>query len=449
MNDRTGANARDVLREIERLGGVIENCRRTGEVKVSHPSMNGSVRIQHPRRRKSATRTLTRFLSHIERNREGRRGVALRHIIWVLAIAMALVAVATSPVLAQAAEAVQTPTIAPQTGDELLRSTIGQVQDATAAKYESFDDYWKASESAAKGKAFEAVVADLDNRRLAAMGDARRVLVTADNGQVHDPADLKVVRNGEIVDEIQCKFGKGAAIEALDDPKYARMKILTTDEAIQSIEEDLRRARLSGEPLPPKQQGIADAIESGRLMKSTVSGAPLPEGPVVVQTAKRVVKAQFEEAKMRLAAKVPKMTAEMSAETTPKTTAKTTAKLAKSTKVLKGAAKGAGPLAVGAEVAIAGVAVYDTETAYAAGEITQEERVEQHVDTGATAGGAAAGAWVCAKGGAAAGAAVGAVGGPVGAAAGAALGAVGGAIGGAIAGSWLGGQVADWFASWW
>jgi len=67
MSSHSGRNARVVLGEIVRLGGAVDDCPGTGEIRVSHPLLDYKVRTQHPSRRKDASRRLEKFLRDVER----------------------------------------------------------------------------------------------------------------------------------------------------------------------------------------------------------------------------------------------------------------------------------------------------------------------------------------------------------------------------------------------
>lgn len=59
----SGWNLRDALAFARRLGCEIHCPRRTGELRVSHPSQRRSVRVNA--RRKDAPRELTTFLRRV------------------------------------------------------------------------------------------------------------------------------------------------------------------------------------------------------------------------------------------------------------------------------------------------------------------------------------------------------------------------------------------------
>jgi hypothetical protein len=62
---RSGANLRDALAEARALGCVVKDVRRTGEKRVSHPSIAATVRING--RRKDTPRKLTCMLRRVKR----------------------------------------------------------------------------------------------------------------------------------------------------------------------------------------------------------------------------------------------------------------------------------------------------------------------------------------------------------------------------------------------
>jgi len=59
----SGCNLLQALRVARELGCTITPVRRTGERRISHPSLRGSVRVNC--RRKDAPRQLTKFLQEV------------------------------------------------------------------------------------------------------------------------------------------------------------------------------------------------------------------------------------------------------------------------------------------------------------------------------------------------------------------------------------------------
>ena len=64
--------------------------------------------------------------------------------------------------------------------------TVGDgVTQKAILKFGDFSKYWEVTSKGRSGKAFEAIVASFENRRLARMGDAKRLIVTAAEGAAH------------------------------------------------------------------------------------------------------------------------------------------------------------------------------------------------------------------------------------------------------------------------
>jgi hypothetical protein len=95
-------------------------------------------------------------------------------------------------------------------------------------------------------------------------------------------------KHGEIVQRYQAKLGWEKAVEALRDPKYAGMSILTPRDQLESIERELLKkeqaALRRGVPLPDKWSAVKQALDEGRLLRKTPAGSVLPtRGEVMIQ----------------------------------------------------------------------------------------------------------------------------------------------------------------------
>ena len=186
--------------------------------------------------------------------------------------------------------------------DELIQRTTGQPSAGKVAKYAGdLDAYWQASESAFSGKAFEAMIAHQENLRLAAAGRSERMCVSAvesELGPAH-PADLVLIDDtGRVIQRYQCKLGGKAAIDALNDAKYAGMTILTPDDQFEWIGRELLEKQASamrrGIDLDPYWARVEAAINEGRL-NDLPSGAALPLRTEATERALSVVAKSWEE----------------------------------------------------------------------------------------------------------------------------------------------------------
>jgi len=181
-----------------------------------------------------------------------------------------------------------------------FEKTVGKITPNMLDKYPNFEEYWKLGRAKnAPGKAFEWLIAKQDNTRFTVTNDRYAIRITAADGYPSAPHDLELVdrSTGKILKMIQCKMGFGKAEEALTDTKYAGMDILTTEESYKALElkslKAVQKAARRILPLNYKDQVLADAIKSGRLMKSTPSGLPLPQYQEVENVAKAGVKQQW------------------------------------------------------------------------------------------------------------------------------------------------------------
>lgn len=433
-------NLRESLAIARALSCTIEQIPATGEIRIKHPRVAHCVRVNG--RRKDTPRCLQSFLNRIQQ--------ALTAAVLVLSLV-----VPTGGLQAQVAG--QVAAAGKQlSGDDLIEKTIGQISPESVNKFPDFEEYFRAAHSNAKGKGLEAVVADLDNHRLQAVGDSRRVVVLAAEGLPHEPADLHVVdsRTGTVLERIQAKFGPDGVLTALDDPKYSGMKILTTEDSLKSLKLDLLKAKTTaarrGTALDFRWSRLEEALESGRVMSSTCSGAPLPEAEHVIQTVKRVLRRQWDHMlNLRSTAQATKSLTQKLASTGSETAEAAGEAAGRVSRIAGKLAKAAPVAGVAIEVTVNGKQVYDTEAAYRRGELTNEQRTDRHLQTGAKAVGGAAGAWAGGKAGAVAGAAAGAIAGPIGAAAGGAVGAVGGAVAGAFGGEWIATSALHVIRAWW
>lgn len=178
---------------------------------------------------------------------------------------------------------VQNPaTLAAKNIDELIAVVADGIHPSQIAKHGGdFEAYFRLSEDGRAGKVFEAVVANRSNGKLP---NGKALLVAAAEGDKLGAADMMLATKAEagyVVHELyQLKLGSGAAIIALTDPKYAGMKVITTQEAYNQIAEEVRRESIKkaslGREISPKTAMLKEALESGRIPKELPGGVPLP-----------------------------------------------------------------------------------------------------------------------------------------------------------------------------
>lgn len=347
---------------------------------------------------------------------------------------------------------------------DLVTRTAGEIAPQKIGKYGGdFEQYWRNARVNFEGKTFEAIVADTTNARNRATQEAARLIPNATLGNHTAPADLLHVNptGGSVVSPVQAKLGAGGVMEALGDPKYRGMDIVTCRESLDDLvarpKVEMAKALRRGLPLSPEYQRLTDAIESGRVWQKLPCGAPLPERSYVEAVTRSHYLDQWTATAGKLAATTDDTGRAVAAtdDVLKGATGTTTAGLSRVSSVAKEAAakacgaaddvattlgktvvRCAGPVATVYEVGYRGFRVYSTEAAFASGKISQNKREVEHAgNVGGAAGGVGG-----ATGGAYTGAAVGTMICPgLGTAAGGVLGAVGGAIGG----SYVGEKVAE------
>lgn len=165
---------------------------------------------------------------------------------------------------------------------EYLQATGDGVTRRSFIKYgRDFEKYWAASRTGRSGKAFEAIVASFENRRLVRMGDARRLIVTAAEGAKTHPADLLIrAADSTVSERLQLKLGWKAAANAITEEKYAGMKVLLPRDQMHLLARELTKAEAKavrrGLPLAAKWMAVKDAVEEGRLAGTLPSGTLTP-----------------------------------------------------------------------------------------------------------------------------------------------------------------------------
>ncbi|MBN8459856.1 MAG: hypothetical protein J0M04_18655 [Verrucomicrobia bacterium] len=168
--------------------------------------------------------------------------------------------------------------------DPLLGKVADGINPAQIGKHGGdFETYYALCERGRAGKVFEAVVADRANPALAK--DGRSLLVTAAEGAKHDPADLVMAVRSEsgwliTAERYQLKLGYSAVKSAIGDARYAGMRIVTTKDVVEAIEETIRRETIRnagrGLGLSPEAAALKEALDSGRILRNLPGGAPLP-----------------------------------------------------------------------------------------------------------------------------------------------------------------------------
>lgn len=325
---------------------------------------------------------------------------------------------------------------------DLVSRTAGEVNPQRIGEYGGeFVDYWKNARVSFEGKTFEAIVADTMNARNKAVHETARLVPNAVLGNHTAPADLLLVKSpGSVPTLVQAKLGADGVLEALGDPKYRGMDIVTCHESLNELDsrlgKEMSKATRRGLPLATEYQRLKDALESGRVWKKLPCGAPLPERSHVEAVSRNHYQGEWNATAKKLAA------ATDDAALAVATAGTTTPKIPKVATVAKAGGavddvvttlgtnvvRWAGPVAIVCEVGYRG---YSTEAKFAAGEISQEDREVKHAGSLGGATGGVSGA----AGGAYGGAGVGTLICPgIGTVAGGVVGAIGGAIGGSYAG---------------
>lgn len=186
---------------------------------------------------------------------------------------------------------------------ELSKKAAPVAADAWARYGGNFKQYWKASNQTNQrvGKVFEAVVVWRMNQELAKSGSSSRVLVTAVEGYPSSPTDLvEVLPNGQVKTKFQLKHGSMKTVKdayaELSKPKYEGHLLVTTQESLEKLEKQLRKAEASarsrGVPLYREAQAVRDALDDGRIPRS-LAGKPLPTQSEVFREGFKSTKEQF------------------------------------------------------------------------------------------------------------------------------------------------------------
>jgi hypothetical protein len=364
----------------------------------------------------------------------------------------------------------------------LVNKAAGTPSEAAFAKYGGdMEAYSRAAQKSRTGKAFEAVFASQENARFAAIGAKNRILVSAAENLPHHGADLVMIDEaGRVTRQFQAKTGWQNLQQAVSDPRYAKMEIVTDDESLAVLSKELAKAESNaarrGLGLAGEWKAVRRAIDEGRLLQRTPSGAPLPTKGYVEQEARSALEAAWKRTSgaaaetagsarpLEAAARVERAGVAAAdgahtAEGIARAAAREAGDVALATrdagsgaaKAAEGAAEAASTgskalRGVGTGLVVVGVAVdvgtrvnkgVNVEKRYAAGEITAQEREVAHAKNAAGCAGGWGGAWAGAELGAMGG---GAVAGPVGA-------GVGGVAGG-VAGYFGGEAVAEEAAEW-
>lgn len=375
-----------------------------------------------------------------------------------MAACMMVAPVARSAEVANPTTAVMVQQIDSTRFADLVTRTAGAVNPNRISEYAGdFDEYWKRARVNFEGKTFEAIVADTTNARNKAVREAARLVPNAMLGNHTAPADLLLVKtSGAAPTLVQAKLHASGVIEALGDPKYRGMDVVTCreslDDLVARLKQETAKAARRELPLAPEYQRLKDALESGRVWKKLPCGAPLPERSHVEAVSRTHYQAQWTATAKQLAAATDDAARAVAAtdDVIKGAMATTPAEMSTSATVAKeavakvtGAAddvvttlgttvvRWAGPVATVYEVGYRGYRVYSTESKFAAGQISQEEREVKHAGNVGGAAGGVGGATSGAYGGAAVGSMICP---GIGTVAGGVVGGIGGAIGGSYAG---------------
>lgn len=192
------------------------------------------------------------------------------------------------------------------------RKLIG-VNPSAINRFANLESYLGASLSSARGQALEAETAGHLRSFYRQQGGTARFqvhLTALERGDgkyvrhgMTDPADLVVFdkKTGRTT-KYQCKAGRRGARNALLDPKYEGMVIVTTKESREAILADLdrkakRRAQrgLSPPKFLPEDAAIAREIKRGRL-PGKVGGQPLTSNKRILETARNAIIQKWDKA---------------------------------------------------------------------------------------------------------------------------------------------------------
>lgn len=319
--------------------------------------------------------------------------------------------------------------------NELMTQTVGSVSDSAVGRYGAdFDAYYQASRTSREGKALEAITADLVNHRNAATGVGNRWITSASIGHPSHAADIvELDSSGKVIRQIQAGKGFTNVLSKLSDSKYDGMDILTDQDTYDSLRAELQhevtRARALRKLLNPKFVSLRNAINQGRLLDRLPCGAPLPTQGHIASVARSHAQALYDSKLATRTARLAKISVNAVDHVDDATKALPT--IAKHSRRLVRAV----PVVAAGFEAVQGYAeISTTETQFASGQISNQQREVQHARTAGRIGGGIAGAAVGAKTLATFGGMVGSVGGPVGTGVGIGVGGLVGGIGGAIGG---------------
>jgi hypothetical protein len=160
---------------------------------------------------------------------------------------------------------------------ELLEKTAGKVRAKAIRKHRTFARYLDASRTGRAGKVFEASEAFRANQLLKRSGSELRIIVTAAEDAGSDAADLVMLQaNGRESKHFQLKSSGKAAWDALGNPKYGRMTIVTHPEELHWLSRELRkektRKQLRNQPLSKRYARLDKALKDGKLTDEIVPG---------------------------------------------------------------------------------------------------------------------------------------------------------------------------------
>lgn len=165
--------------------------------------------------------------------------------------------------------------------DDLILKTAGKPKTKTIKKYKIPKNFLKENKNGMAGKAFEAIVANLNNKMNLKAATKTRLIPTAALGDTGHSADLlEIGPDGKILDQYQAKLSWKEGEKALFKAEYEGMKVMIPSDQMEILkietQKKIIKCQRRGLPLDQKTKSVWDAIEIGRITCKTPSGAILP-----------------------------------------------------------------------------------------------------------------------------------------------------------------------------
>ena len=186
---------------------------------------------------------------------------------------------------------------------DIYKKTIGVPREKAILNSQGiFENYYRRrGPSTITGKAFEARSAIRVNRALRNMGKGERVIITALEGFPNDASDLILMASdGRVVQRYQLKIGFQGTIDALLDPKYVDMAIVTPSDQLQAIKTELAKKKSPRGTLSPKWLAVDQSINNGRLTDQ-IAGQKVPTLKQVGASGKLFTHKMYEEELQKIA----------------------------------------------------------------------------------------------------------------------------------------------------